>query len=389
MSTFNEAQFKEGLVSELSLNDLPSTQTSVKEFRDEEVRPLSQSSSDGPIEFRINAQNSVDYLDLKNTQIYVKMIVSKADGSDLTSEKVGPANLFLQSLFSTVEMTLQNKGTITCNYNAYRAYIPTLLKYGQDALSSQLQTQGWLMDDADSPGETDPSKINNGLFERAKWIATSKSLDLQGPFFHDLCDMDRYILNQVDVKIKLYRNPASFALLAADNSTDFKIELEDIYIIARKVMVNPAVLYGHAQILEKQNALYRYTKKEIRVQTIATGSSSYIWDNMFQGKRPEKVIVGFVKSKALNGDYATNPFNFEHCNITQITVYNDGLPIGGTPVKTDFSKERSTVTRAFTNLIQSEDKWRRNEGLAINKDHFISGSILFLTFPTTGSTCPL
>ena len=190
--------------------------------------------------------------------------------------------------------------------------------------------------------------------------------------------MNRYILNQVDVKIKLYRNPASFALLAADNSTDFKIELEDIYIIARKVMVNPAVLYGHAQILKKQNALYRYTKKEIRVQTIATGSSSYIWDNMFQGKRPEKVIVGFVKSKALNGDYATNPFNFEHCNITQITVYNDGLPIGGTPVKTDFSKERCTVTRAFTNLIQSEDKWRRNEGLAINKDHFISGSILFL-----------
>ena len=85
-----------------------------------------------------------------------------------------------------------------------------------------------------------------------------------------------------------------------------------------------------------------------------------------------------MKSKALNGDYTTNPFNFEHCNVIQITVYNDGLPVGGTPVKTDFSKERSTVTRALTNLIQSEGKWRRNEGLAINKDHFISGSTLFV-----------
>ena len=49
---------------------------------------------------------------------------------------------------------------------------------------------------------------------------------------------------------------------------------------------------------------------------------------MFQGKRPETVIVGFVKSKALSGDYTMNPFHFEHCNITQIVVYNDGLPVG-------------------------------------------------------------
>ena len=94
MSTFNEVQFKEGLVSELSFYDLPSTHTSVKEFRDEEVRSISQVSSDGSSEFRINAQNSLDYLDLKNTQIYVKLNVEKSDGTDLTAEKVGPANFF-------------------------------------------------------------------------------------------------------------------------------------------------------------------------------------------------------------------------------------------------------------------------------------------------------
>ena len=94
MPTFNEEQFKEGLVSELSLYDLPSTQTSVKEFRDEEIRPISRVSSDGPFEFRINAQNSLDYLDLKNSQIYVKLNVEKSDGTDLTAEKVGPTNFF-------------------------------------------------------------------------------------------------------------------------------------------------------------------------------------------------------------------------------------------------------------------------------------------------------
>ena len=185
-------------------------------------------------------------------------------------------------------------------------------------------------------------------------------------------------MNQVDIKIKFNRNPASFTLLAVDNTTDVRVVIQDIYVIARKVKVNPAVIYGHAQILEKQNALYPYTKKEVRVQTIATGSSSFNWDNMFQGKRPETVIVGFVKSKALNGDYTTNPFNFELCNIMQIVVYNDGLLVGGTTVKTDISKERRVVSRVYVNPIQSVEKWRGNAGFALDVDHFKGGSTLFV-----------
>ena len=57
----------------------------------------------------------MDYLDLKNSQIYVRLKVTKADGTALTAEKVGPANMFLQALFSATEVTLQNKASITCN----------------------------------------------------------------------------------------------------------------------------------------------------------------------------------------------------------------------------------------------------------------------------------
>jgi hypothetical protein len=319
----------------------------------------------------------MDYLDMKNSQLYVRLKVTKSDGTALTAEKVGPANLFLQALFSATEVTLQNKASITCNYNPYRAYIQTVLNYGQDAKSSQLQTQVWLQDDADSPAVTDPSSTNNGLFERAKLIATSNSLDLQGPIFHDLFSMSRYLLNQVDIKIKLYRNPVNFALLAVDNNTDFAINIEDIYILAKKIRVNPAVIYGHSQILEKQNALYPYTKVECRSQSIATGSTSFNWENLFQGRRPDKVIIGFVKSKAINGDYATNPFNFENCGIQHIALYCDGLPVGGNPLKTNFTRTDGMVMRAYTNLLLSAGKWRYDEGNALDRNHFISGSSLF------------
>ena len=378
---FNEEEFKDGLVSELSLFDLPSTQTSVSEVYFEEIRPLSQVTSEGPFEFRINGQNSMDYIDLKNSQIYVKLKVEKADGTALAdnkTDKVGPANLFLQALFSSTEVTLQNKASITCNYNPYRAYIQTLLNNGKDALTSQFDSQGWIMDDADSPGVTDPTGLNNGLYLRGKWIENSKTLDLQGPIHHDLFSMERYLLNQVDVKVKLYRSPTNFALLAADTTTEYKIDIQDIYLLARKVRIIPAVIYAQSKMLEKQNALYPYAKVECRSQSIASGSTSFNWENMFQGRRPEKVIIGFVKSKAVSGDYTTNPFNFENCAISHIALYADGLPVGGNPLKLDFtSTDGTAATRAFTNLLMSGGKWRQDEGSGINRAHFISGSTLF------------
>lgn len=190
--------------------------------------------------------------------------------------------------------------------------------------------------------------------------------------------MERYLLNQVDVKVKMYRNSGKFALMADSSNTDFRIDIQDIYILAKKVRVNPAVIYGHSRILEKQNALYPYKKVECRSMSMATGSVSFNWENMFQGAKPEKVIIGFVKSKALNGDYTTNPFNFEHCNIQHIAVFADGLPVGGNPLKMDFSADGSAVARAYTNLMISSGKWRYDEGNAINRARFIGGSTLFV-----------
>ena len=112
--------------------------------------------------------------------------------------------------------------------------------------------------------------LARGLYVRAALISKSKTLDLLGPIFHDLFSMDRYLINQVDVKVKLYISSTNIALLAKDNSTDYKIQIEDIYILVRKIKVNPAVIYGHSQILEKQNDLYPFTKVECWSQSIWT-----------------------------------------------------------------------------------------------------------------------
>ena len=134
MSFFNSENFHDGIPSELALFDLPVTQVAVNEIYYQEIRPLSQLLGDSPIAFKVSCQNSMDYLDLKGSQLYVKLRVKHTDGTKFKSaEKTVPANLFLQALFSATEVTLQNKSIITCNYNPYRSMIETLLNYGHDA----------------------------------------------------------------------------------------------------------------------------------------------------------------------------------------------------------------------------------------------------------------
>lgn len=149
---FNKDAFHEGLPTELALFDLPVTQTAVTDIYQEHIRSSSQLSDDSPIEFKISGQNSMDYLDLKGSEIYVKVRVTKADGSSLGSgEKVAPVNLWLQALFATVEITLQNKATVTSTYNPYKSIIQVLLNNGADCKQTQLTSQLFYRDDEDHP----------------------------------------------------------------------------------------------------------------------------------------------------------------------------------------------------------------------------------------------
>ena len=149
--------------------------------------------------------------------------------------------------------------------------------------------------------------------------------------------MSRYLINQVDVKLKLYRSNPAFCLSSGDSSPDYKIDIHDIYLLAKKIRVNPAVIYGHSEILKTTNAKYPFIRGECRLQSIPIGSTSFHWDNLFQGQKPNRVVIGFVISKAVSGDYKANPFDFTNSGIRSICLNADGIPVGGNPLKLDFT----------------------------------------------------
>ena len=99
---------QEGLPRELLLFHLPVTQTAVTRTYYVDCRPVSQISETRPVELHIAGTG--DYLDLKNSLLYVKARIVKADGTALiVGEKVGPVNNFLHSLFNQIDLYLNGK----------------------------------------------------------------------------------------------------------------------------------------------------------------------------------------------------------------------------------------------------------------------------------------
>ncbi|GFU82026.1 uncharacterized protein F54H12.2 [Trichonephila clavipes] len=117
--------------SELELFNLPGTQTVIQDGKWKQFHPLSNVFDNAPVEFHISG-NAEDYIDLSKTQLYVKAKIVKVDNTPITNDDtVGPVNLFLHSLFSLVDVSL-NDHVVSNSSNTYPygSYIETLLNHG-------------------------------------------------------------------------------------------------------------------------------------------------------------------------------------------------------------------------------------------------------------------
>jgi len=153
MMSFAHEMSCECTKSELDLFSVPPTQTSMEQDSWVEYHPMTTVADGSPIEFGISGTGE-DYIDFGNTMLYVKAKVTAIDGTDLAADAAfGPVNLFLHSLFSQVDISL-NGTLITASTNTYpyRAMMETLLSYGEDAKSSQLTSALYY---EDQPGRMD------------------------------------------------------------------------------------------------------------------------------------------------------------------------------------------------------------------------------------------
>ena len=287
--------------SALQLFTVPATQTSEQQGRWHDAHPVSGTES-GIREFSIDG--NAEYIDLAESFIYVKAEITAADGGVLTDKKVAPVNLFLHSLFSQLDVSLNNKLVSSgSDTYPYRAILGTLLNYGSEAKTTRLTSALFYKDTPGAMEQTYPTKAvgaggNAGLISRYEHSSKSASVEMIGPIHSNIFFQGRYILDFVNLKLKFTRTKSEFCLMSADTNPNHKVIIEDAIVFVRKVKVNSSVSLAINGILRQDTAKYPIRTTEIKTFSVGAGGRNTSHDNVFTGKIPNRIIIALLSNDA-------------------------------------------------------------------------------------------
>ena len=369
--------------SELELFEVPPTQITEEKGQWTEYHLVSNPADGGPLEFQVAGTD--EYIDLSNSQLYVRAKITKADGTAIDDDvDVGPVNNWLHSLFSQVDITMNGKVVSPAtNTYPYRAMIETLLNYGDEAKKSQLTCQLYHKDSAGKMDVVKPTEVdanaNMGLKARYEFTKSSASVSMIGRIHSDLFHQPRLLLNHVDVNIRLNRSKANFSLVSSEAGTPtYKVIIQEALLRMRKVRVSPSASMEHAVALTKTTAKYPVRRVECKVFSVPAGNMAINQDNLFLGAVPQKLIVCMVDNDAYNGSWKKNPYNFQHYRATSVGLFYDGEHVPHRPMKLNFTNAGGlNDIMGYSSLFTATGKSYHDTGNQISREEYSKGYTMY------------
>ena len=230
------------------------------------------------------------YIISTSTEFYLKVNVVANNANTAWISTVGerqipafPVNNFLHSMFQDIVVTFNNTIVEQCQaMYPYRAYLEDLLNYDSESKNTFLQQQCFVKDEAgqfdnfstekreEMPGlnfvypTTNPydttknfvyaagvtsdeqKKVaqtqiirakenaifrNEGANKRRKLLINTHLI--KGKFHLDTFNMNKYLLNSVDVNLSLKKNNRSFFLMYDNDQDLFNVQIEATYLKVR------------------------------------------------------------------------------------------------------------------------------------------------------------
>ena len=391
--------------SELSLFNLPYTQTQVEKYSKSLVEAESGWDTNKFIRFPIESKSN-QFIDLAETELFIELGI-KGNVNDTTyspptfdnnnsKDPVFPINNILHSFFRSLEVKFNGTSVEKVDNYPYKAYLLDLLNNDTENKDSIMIRQGFIKDT--------PNKFNNFNLEEKNYIDIAKLYDQQGALLKtgnldisekndynsgankivtfrgklhlDTFNLDRYLIPGVKVELKLNKTEDTFFLMC--NSTNDKIstsvQLMSIYLYVKYVDIYDSHQYSLLQILSKEDALYPIKRVDLDVIALDMSHDHATFD-IGTGIIPNRVAIGFVKSTAYNGAFKENPFEFQDVGLKEIDFLVSGLSMpyyGGLDYDPD---NKYSYMKAYNTLFTE----CRESSCGITLDDFIGVNFLHVS----------
>ena len=354
---------------ETALFEIPGTQTDIDKSYWDTYQPSNSLDDNSQIEYHVSGQGNV-CLDLLHTMWYVKCQILKKDGKLLVDkEDVGITNNFQHSLIADCIVKLNGHLTTPlANNYSQKANFENTHGFGPAAKQSHLQSQMYYKDTAGFMN--DRTDKNKGYVTRKEFIALSKPFEMFGPLYCDIFTINRYMLNEVNMDVKIVLNDPAYCLMAAAN--DYKIKILEAVLYVRKVELGATLMLNIHETLKDKTAKYPYVRTEMKTFKISRELQMKVADNIYNGVQPKRVVIGFLRDTALAGTITENPYNYENFGISKLVLYSAGQQFPQNVLQPDFTNVGGSVV-SYSSLYSGSGIHYGDEGNDISRLDYAKG----------------
>jgi hypothetical protein len=325
--------------------------------------------------------------------------IQTAEGNNLAqNDRVGPVNNFPHSVIQTTTVTVGNQVVHSDVAYPFTANHSITLTYGMDAKESHLSLGGY---EKDTAGQMDAAIVvgtdaqeltgNVGLNKRGRRYRNSAIVYHRINLICDVFSIDKFIPQNTPIHVVLTRSRPEFCLMAApravapgvdpDPVPNYRVNIIDPVLWVSRAKIFPTIPLMHQKSFETgAPAKYDFVHRRTRPFTVNAGVRSGTIENVTTGQLPRRLVYGFVRSDAYDGDYLLNPYNFDHINLTQTAVYVDGKSYPVIPFKPHYvapNEAGGNWVREYWGLFEALGIRNGNSGIGIHKDEFPYGYCLY------------
>lgn len=332
------------------------------------------STQTDPITIVVNRTR--DWIDPQKFLLEYQVEYLRDNGTDRLrpGDKAFPVNNTGHSLIKQMKVYI-NKSSVQNNdeYYHYQAYFDRLLNYSKADKDGWLSFEGWATDTPGKFNNVDPTQAaipaiqaeggavqansytpnhlrdwiraaferavpNEGATKRHKLItqqdgngeqmATTYFIRPYVPLF----DSYRYLPPGLEIKFEIYWNNSRFAMMAAQagnagaDTPKFRVVNYSPRLWVRHVVAESDlhIALEGAMLNKQQVALYPHLASRVITDTIPDGMRERRLTDIWNGKRPSYMVVGFLPQAAFIGSYTDNGYNFRDMHQTSVKVLVNG-----------------------------------------------------------------
>jgi len=338
---------------------------------------LNEEITDKYIEFNIPGQQGA-FLDLSSLMLELKLHLIKGDAKENIGddEPIVLVNNALHSLFKSATVFVQGQQIENNPLYPYTSFVRMLTGMSISKRETLARNMFFYDDNKGSGIQKDYTQeyfLNlNRLEKKVTKEVKNQGVHLCAPLLLDLATSDGYLLDNVDVRIRLEFSSTEFVLSTSDENMKpkFVVDLAKLHIT--RLRPHPqAMLALNASLQKPGNSVdYLYTKSLYKTYIMSLGQQTFSIDLPWQSVIPEKLYFFMCDMDAFAGSFKKNPFYFDHNSIRKIHLTVNGASVYN--INVDFPYHFSSAYYHVLNSIGIE------KDHVVTRDSFSTGRTLFV-----------